>query len=97
MAAIYISCRYSEASGKAQLLGDALRKRGANSTYLDPHARWDRQRDSGAVIRHLNDADLVVVLATKGYGRALRGRFGSKEELELMKKMEKHYMLIKVP
>jgi len=39
---VYISLRFSEARDKAQLLDEALRKRGINAVMADPQSRWDR-------------------------------------------------------
>ena len=43
----------------------------------------------------MNEADLVIVLATPLYGQSLRSHFGSKEELALIKLLHKPFFLIK--
>jgi hypothetical protein len=96
MTDVFISLRFSEARDKAQLLGEALRKKGINSAFADPLGQWDRHADpSSKVEKLMNEADLVVVLATKMYGQSLRSHFGSKEELALIKQLHKPYFLVK--
>ena len=93
---VFISLRFSEARDKAVLLGDALRKRGINTTWSDPTARWDRhEMPTKQVSNTISFCDLVVVIASPLYGKQIRGHFGSFEELALIKKLKKPYFLIK--
>mmetsp|Transcript_35385 Transcript_35385/g.45628 ORF Transcript_35385/g.45628 Transcript_35385/m.45628 type:complete len:160 (-) Transcript_35385:1521-2000(-) len=92
---VYISLRFSEARDKAQLLDEALRKRGINAVMADPQSRWDRHGDiSGKVGRLLTAADLVVIIATPLYGRKLRSHFGSSEEIDLIEYLQKPTFVI---
>jgi hypothetical protein len=93
MVQVFLSLRFDEAMKQGQMMKEALEKRGVTVFLCSVHSGDSILK---AVAKNLFEAELVVILGTKTYGKETESSYSTCKELQYTMEKKKPFFLVKM-